>query len=68
MMFDSSNLIGAPAKDSHGKMTGFVNEVMVDSGGRALAVICWIMFSRMETDWIGFDDSTNQESAFPRFL
>jgi len=39
MMFDSSNMIGAPVKDSHGKTTGFVNEVMVDSGGHALAVI-----------------------------
>ena len=39
MMFDSSSVIGAPVKDSHGKMTGFVNEVMVDSGGHSLAVI-----------------------------
>ena len=37
-MFDSSNLIGAPVKDSHGEFVGFVNEVMVDSGGHALAV------------------------------
>ena len=39
MMFDSSTVIGAPVKDSHGKMTGFVDEVMIDSGGHALAVI-----------------------------
>ena len=39
MMFDSSSVIGAPVKDSHGKTTGFINEVMVDSGGHALAVI-----------------------------
>ena len=39
MMFDSSNVVGAPVKDSNGKMVGFVDEVMVDSGGHALAVI-----------------------------
>ena len=36
MMFDSSYVIGAPVKDSHGKMAGFINEVMVDSGGTPL--------------------------------
>jgi hypothetical protein len=38
MMFNSYDLIGAPVKDSHGEI-GFVDEVMVDSGGHALAVI-----------------------------
>ncbi len=39
MMFDGSNLVGAPVKDSQGKMTGFVDEVRVDSEGHAFAVI-----------------------------
>jgi hypothetical protein len=39
MMFNSSDLIGAPVKDSHGELMGIVNEVMVDSGGHAFAVI-----------------------------
>jgi len=39
MMLDSSSVIGAPVKDSHGKMMGFIDEVMVDSRGHALAVI-----------------------------
>jgi sporulation protein YlmC with PRC-barrel domain len=39
MMVNSSNLIGAPVKDSHGEFMGIVNEVMVDSGGHAFAVV-----------------------------
>jgi hypothetical protein len=38
-MFDSYDVIGAQAKDSHGELIGFVNEVMLDSRGHALAVI-----------------------------
>ncbi len=38
MLFNSSDLIGAPVRDSHGEI-GFVDEVMVDTGGNALAVI-----------------------------
>ena len=39
MMFNSSDLIGAPAKDSHGEPMGIVDEVRVDSGGHAFAVV-----------------------------
>jgi hypothetical protein len=39
MMFNSSDLIGAPVKDSHGELMGIVNEVLVDSRGHAFAVI-----------------------------
>lgn len=39
MMFNSLDLIGAPVKDSHGELMGIVDEVMVDSGGRAFAII-----------------------------
>jgi ribosomal 30S subunit maturation factor RimM len=38
MMFNSYDLLGVPVKDSHGEI-GFVNEVMDDTGGHALAVI-----------------------------
>jgi sporulation protein YlmC with PRC-barrel domain len=38
-MFDSSNLIGATVKDSHGEFVGEVNEVRVDSGGNAFATV-----------------------------
>jgi hypothetical protein len=37
-MLNSSDLIGAPIKDSHGEID-FVNEVIVDNEGHALAVI-----------------------------
>ena len=39
MMMNSSDLIGASVKDSHGEFMGIVNEVMVDSGGHAFAII-----------------------------
>ena len=39
MMFNSLDLIGALVKDSHGELMGIVDEVMVDSGGRAFAII-----------------------------
>jgi len=39
MMFNSSDLIGAPVKDSHGELMGVVDEVRVDSGGHAFAVV-----------------------------
>ena len=39
MMFNSSDLIGAPARDSHGELMGVVDEVRVDSGGHAFAVV-----------------------------
>ena len=39
MVFNSYDLIGAPVKDSHGELAGFVNEVMIDSSGRAFAII-----------------------------
>jgi hypothetical protein len=39
MIFNSSDLIGAPVKDSHGEFMGIVNEVMVDSGGHSFAVV-----------------------------
>ena len=39
MMFNSSDLIGAPVKDSHGKLMAVVDEVRVDSGGHAFAVV-----------------------------
>ncbi len=38
-MFDSSNLIGATVRDSHGQFMGVVNEVMADSGGHAFAIV-----------------------------
>ncbi len=38
-MFDSSNLIGATVKDSHGQFIGVVNEVTADSGGHAFAIV-----------------------------
>jgi hypothetical protein len=39
MMFNSSDLIGAPVRDSHGELMGIVDEVRVDSGGHAFAVV-----------------------------
>jgi hypothetical protein len=39
MMFSSSDLVGAAVENSCGKVVGIVNEVMVDSGGHAFAVI-----------------------------
>lgn len=39
MMFDSSNLVGATVKDSHGEFLGIVQEVRVDSGGHSIAVV-----------------------------
>ncbi len=39
-MFDSFDVVGTPTRDSNGELIGFINEVMVDSEGHALAVIC----------------------------
>jgi ribosomal 30S subunit maturation factor RimM len=39
MIFNSSDLIGAIVKDSHGGLLGIVNEVMVDSRGHAFAIV-----------------------------
>jgi sporulation protein YlmC with PRC-barrel domain len=39
MMFNSSDLIGAPVRDSHGELMAVVQEVRVDSGGHAFAVV-----------------------------
>ncbi len=39
-MFDSFDVVGTPTKDSNGELIGFINEVMVDSEGHGLAVIC----------------------------
>jgi hypothetical protein len=39
MMFNSSDLVGAPVKDSHGELMGIVNEVMVDSGGHLFVIV-----------------------------
>ena len=39
MMFNSSDLIGAPVKNFHGELMGVVQEVRVDSGGHAFAVV-----------------------------
>ena len=39
MMFNSSDLIGAPVKDSHGELMAVVQEVRVDSGGHAFVVV-----------------------------
>ena len=39
MMFNSFDLLGAPVKDSHGEFVGIVNELLVDSGGHALAIV-----------------------------
>jgi sporulation protein YlmC with PRC-barrel domain len=39
MMFNSSDLIGSTVRDSHGEFAGVVEEVRVDSGGHAFAVI-----------------------------
>jgi ribosomal 30S subunit maturation factor RimM len=39
MDFNSMDLIGASVKGSHGELIGVVNEVMVDTGGHAFAVI-----------------------------
>jgi hypothetical protein len=39
MMVNSYDLIGASVKDSYGEFMGIVNEVMVDSGGHAFAVV-----------------------------
>ena len=35
----SLNLIGASVQDSHGEFVGIVNQVLIDSGGHAFAVI-----------------------------
>ena len=44
-MFDSSNLIGATVKDSHGEFVGVVNDVMADSGGHAFAIVnCYDLY------------------------
>ena len=37
--FDSRDLVGAPVKGSNGKLIGIVNEVIVDTGGHAFAVV-----------------------------
>ena len=39
MMFNSSDLIGAAVKDSHGEPMGIVDEVRVDPEGQAFAVV-----------------------------
>jgi ribosomal 30S subunit maturation factor RimM len=39
MIFNSYDLIGATVKDSHGELMGIVQEVMVDSGGHAFAIV-----------------------------
>ena len=39
MMFNSSDLIGAPAEDSQGGTMGIVDEVRVDFGGHAFAAV-----------------------------
>jgi sporulation protein YlmC with PRC-barrel domain len=39
MMLNSSDLIGAPVRDTHGEFVGMVEQVRVDSTGHALAVI-----------------------------
>ena len=39
MTFNSDDLIGAPVQDSHGESLGIVNEVLIDSGGHAFAII-----------------------------
>ncbi len=39
MTFNSMDLIGATVKDSLGQFVGIVNEVMVDSGGNAFAIV-----------------------------
>ncbi len=39
MQVDSRDLVGAAVENSCGKVVGIVNEVMVDSGGHAFAVI-----------------------------
>ena len=49
MMFDGSNLVGAPVKDSQGKMTGFVDEVMVDSGDTPLRLSTMQTMTRSNT-------------------
>jgi len=42
MLFNSSDMIGAPVNDSHGEPVGIVEEVSVDSGGQAfVSVIYW---------------------------
>jgi sporulation protein YlmC with PRC-barrel domain len=39
MMLNSSDLIGASVRDYAGEFVGIVNEVMIDSGGHAFAII-----------------------------
>ena len=39
MMMNSSNLVGAPVRDSHGELVGIVNGVIIDSAGYAFALI-----------------------------
>ena len=39
MMLNSSDLIGAPVTNSHGKLMAVVDEVRVDSGGHAFVVV-----------------------------
>ena len=39
MELDSRDLVGAVVKDSHGEFAGIVNEVMVDTGGNAFAIV-----------------------------
>ena len=39
MSFNGLDLIGASVRDSHGEYLGIVNEVMIDSGGHAFAIV-----------------------------
>ena len=39
MTFDSQNLIWASVRDSAGEFLGIINEVMIDSGGHAFAIV-----------------------------
>ncbi len=60
-ILDSSDLIGVPVKDSHGEI-GFVDEVMVDTWGNALAVI-YHAYQR-DYDPLAYDGGVNTPVPF----
>jgi ribosomal 30S subunit maturation factor RimM len=64
-MFDSSDLIGVPVKDSHGEI-GFVDEVMIDTWGHALAVIYHAY--RTDYDPLAYDGGVNTPVPFQELM
>ncbi len=64
-MLDSSDVIGLPVRDSQGEL-GFVNEVMVDPWGHALAVIYHAY--REDYDPLAYDGGVNTPVPFQEFM